>query len=155
MTTEQQSQEKIYQQYAWLILFIVCGLLVVNMVIVGMIEDRAAQFQKDTGVARDALMADYPGVPAAYNLNLSLLYVSLAGLASFALAVTWFGFRTGNRWAWFVMWLLPALLIIMFLLMQQSSLPEIGAIYAGFAIAAVIGLLLPIRKFFPGQSQRG
>ena len=50
------------------------------------------------------------------------------------------------------MWLLPITLALTALLMTQARQPELPVLYGGFALAAVIGLLLPVRKFFPGQS---
>ncbi len=127
-------------------------LLVVNILIVAGVEDHALEFKKDTGVAWDEFTAAYPGVAASYIQEQRLLYMGFASLALFALVITYFGFRQGHRWAWFAMWLLPITLTLAALLLSQSRRPEIGAFYGGFTGVAVIGLLLPIRKFFPKQS---
>ena len=152
MIRAQQSQERAYQKYAWVILFALGVLLVVNIVIVAGVEDHASEFQKDTGVTWQEFTAAYPGVANAYVLNQQLLYVGFTSLALFALIIIYFGFRQGQRWAWYAMWLLPAMLTLPAMLLSQSRRPEIGAFYGVFTIAAVIGLLLPIRKFFPQQS---
>ena len=152
MTTVRQSQEKAYQKYAWLILVALSVLLVVNMVIVAGFEDHAAEFAKDTGTAWDTFATAYPGVAAAYTLNLRTLFVSFGSLGLFALVLSWFGLRQGQRWAWYGLWLLPITMALVTLLFAQSRRPELGAIYAGFAVLAAIGLLLPIRKFFPKAS---
>jgi hypothetical protein len=70
-------------------------------------------------------------------------------MALFALVVTYFGYHQGHRWAWFAMWLLPIMLTLATLVLSQSRRPEISVFYGVIAILDVIGLLLPIRKFFP------
>jgi hypothetical protein len=152
MTTAHQTQEKAYQKYAWVILFLLSILLVVNIVIVAGVVDHASEFQEDTGVTWQELMAAYPGVANAYVLNQQLLYVGFTSLALFALVITYFGVRHGYRWAWFAMWLFAVTLALTAILFNPSKRPDPGIVYAGFAMVTVIGLLLPIRKFFPKQS---
>jgi lipoprotein signal peptidase len=152
MITARPPQEKTYQKYAWVILLALGILLVVNILIVAGVEDHALEFEKDTGVAWHVFTATYPGVAASYIQEQHLLYIGFASLALFALVITYFGFRQGDRWAWFAMWLLPFTLTLAALLLSQSRRPLIGAFYGVFAIVAVIGLVLPIRKFFPKQS---
>lgn len=152
MINARQSQEKAYQKYAWVILFGLGVLLVANILIVVAFASGTSDFEADTGVAWDEFKAAYPGVANAYILEQRLLYVGFAGIALFALVMTYFGLRPGHRWAWFALWVLPAALALTAILMIPGRRPEIGAFYGVFAIAAVIGLLLPIRKFFPKQS---
>ncbi|MCC6192035.1 MAG: hypothetical protein IT318_23650 [Anaerolineales bacterium] len=155
MATARQSQVRAYQEYAWVILFLLSALLVVTTLIVAGVEDHAHEFQADTGATWVEFTAAYPGVADAYVLTQRLLYVGFISLALFALIITYFGVRQGHRWAWWAMWLLPAALVLTTLLFLQSRRPETGAVYGGFAAVAVIGLLLPIRKFVPGQSRPG
>ena len=152
MTTVRQSQEKAYQKYAWLILVVLGVLLLLIILISAGFEDHAAEFAKDTGTAWDTFSTAYPGIAAAYTLNLRTMYVGYAGLGLFVLVLSWFGLRQGQRWAWYGLWLLPITMALVTLLFAQSRRPEIGAIYAGFAVLAVIGLLLPYRKFFSKAS---
>jgi hypothetical protein len=152
MRTEHSSQEKPYEKYAWVILFLLSALLLVIILIVAGLEDHALEFQKDTGVAWEELMAAYPGVAASYTLNLRLLYVAYASLSLFSLVVSYFGLRPGHRWAWYALWLLPAALALTAILLASGRQPDVGAIYGAFAVVVVVGLLLPIRKFFPKQS---
>ncbi|MBI1259502.1 MAG: hypothetical protein GC204_18700 [Chloroflexi bacterium] len=151
MAAAGQAREKAYQRYAWVILFLLSALLVLDIVIVAGVEDHASEFQKDTGVTWQEFTTAYPGVADAYVLNQRLLYVGFTSLALFGLVVTWVGFRHGDRWAWFAMWLLVAALALTALLFAPSRRPEIGAVYGGFGLVALIALLLPIRKFFPSS----
>lgn len=151
MITGHQVREKAYQRYAWVILLLVNTLLAVNVAVVAAV-DRATAFQGDTGVLWQEFTVAYPSVANAYMLNLWLLSVVYTGLALFALIITYFGFRQGQRWAWFAMWLLGAVLTLTAILFNPLKRPDPGMTYAAFAAVTVIGLLLPIRKFFPKQS---
>jgi cytochrome bd-type quinol oxidase subunit 2 len=151
MKTTQALPEKAYEKYAWVILVLLSILLVVNIVIVAGVADHASEFQEDTGVTWQQFTAAYPGVANAYLLNQQLLYVGFIGLALFALIITYFGVRHGHRWAWFATWVFAAALALTAILFNPSKRPDPGVVYAAFAAVTVIGLLLPIREFFPRQ----
>ena len=151
MIAARQSQQRVGRAYAWVILFVLGLLLVLNIVIVVWIEDGANQFELDTGVAWNEFAAAYPSIATSYILTQRLLYLSFAALALFAVVITYFGFRPGHRWAWYAMWLLPATLALTALLTTQSRRPELAIMYAGLALLAVAGLLLPIWRFFGNQ----
>ena len=151
MTTAHPSQERAYQKYAWVILFVLGILLVVNIVVVAF-ESGATQFNEDTGAAWDEFATVYPGVAAAYTLDQRLLLVGFASLALFSLVITWCGLRQGQRWAWVALWLLPIAFAVTAILATQGRRSELPVLYGGLALVAVIGLLLPIRKFFRQQS---
>ena len=143
-----QSQEKAYQKYAWVILFVLSILLVVNIAFVAVFEDHPSEFGKDTGATWSAFTSAYPDVAAAYTFQQHLVYAAFASLALFALLASYFGLRKGDRWAWFSLWLLPAMLILTTLLFfLQSRQPAVGFVYGIYALVAVIGLLLTYRKF--------
>ena len=152
MITAHQSPEKAYQKYAWVILFVLGVLLVLNILIVAAFVSGGNDFKADTGATWNEFAAAYPGIAAAYVLEQRLAYTGFASVALFALVIAYFGFRQGYRWAWFAMWLLPITLVLMAMLLFLSRRPDIGAFYGGLTLVAVIGLLLPIRKFFPRQS---
>ncbi|MCC7451763.1 MAG: hypothetical protein IT324_30420 [Anaerolineae bacterium] len=153
MTTVHQSPEKAYQRYAWVILFLLGILLVVNIVVVAGVEDHVHEFQEDTGTAWNEFAAAYPSVADAYVQNQRLLFLCFASVALFAVIITYFGFRNGNRWAWYAMWLLPATLTVTTIWMIPARQTELPILYGGFTLVAVIGLLLPIRKFFPREGE--
>lgn len=144
--------ERWYQRFAWVILFVLGILLVVNILVVAGVADPATEFQDDTGTSWQAFEAAYPGVANAYMLNQRLLFANFGSLTLFALAVTYFAFRKGQRWAWFAMWLFAATLTLTGILFDPLKRPDPGAVYAVFAAVTVVGLLLPIRKFFPKQT---
>jgi hypothetical protein len=153
MTTERQSQEKIYQRYAWVILFLLSALLTVNIVFVAVFEDHPSEFEKDTGATWSAFTSAYPGVAAAYTFQQHLVYAAFASLALFALLTSYFGLRKGYRWAWLTSWLLPATLILTTLLFfLQSRQPGVGFVYGTYTLVSVIALLLHGRKILSKHS---
>ncbi len=149
MTTASTTNEKAYQKHAWILLFGVGILLALNILALAAFVAGPEQFEVDTGVAWDEFSGAYPSVATAYKLEQRLAYMGFVSVALFALVITFVGFRQGHRWAWYAMWLLPATLALTAVLLALSDQPGIGAFYGVFVVVTVIGLLLPIRKFFP------
>jgi hypothetical protein len=54
--------------------------------------------------------------------------------------------RVGMRWAWWTLWLLPALWLCLFVLA-----PDLFGLL--LALISLAGLLLSRRRFFPGAEQ--
>jgi hypothetical protein len=149
MTSTNATTEKAHQRYAWIFLFVLEILLALNILIVIVESEGPAIFEADTGVAWAEFAAAYPTVATAYRLEQRLAYMGYLSLALFALFVTYFAFRQGRRWAWYALWVLPGTLALTAVLLALSDQPGLGAYYGGFAIVVLIGLLLPIRIFFP------
>ncbi len=143
---------KSYEKYAWLIL-LAAGLLwlVVGFVAVfqpeGIFE---ADAQSVTKIPWSELKASSP---AATNFvifvygQMGLLKISWS---FFVLAITLTGYRRGEKWAWYTMWSVPALLIVDGLF----SVVYIGDIFQMLQFIPIttitlLGLLLPYRIFFP------
>jgi len=66
------------------------------------------------------------------------------------LAITLTGFRKGEKWAWFTMWLVPATLVGQGLF-NSVLLGDFNEMLPWIPITTVslLGLFLPYRKFFP------
>jgi hypothetical protein len=97
----------------WLILLILSGLAAINHIVLTFVLDEPVLF---IGWA-------------AYNL--------------YAIAVLYFPFRRGERWAWFTSWLL----VIGFASLILFD-AEVGPFYLGAAVLFTIGLLLTRSAFF-------
>jgi len=73
----------------------------------------------------------------------------------FLLAITLTGYRKGERWAWYAMWLAPAILVcqaifdVYFLGDINEALP-----WVPITFLSLVGLFLPYRKFFPRSQAR-
>jgi len=145
--------ERVYEKYAWII-FLALGLL---WLVVGLVAvfDPEGIFEKDaqsvTDVpwselkASDPVAADF--VVFVYG-QMGLVKISWS---FFVLVIALTGYRREEKWAWYTMWSVPALLI---------SNALFSAIYIGDAsetlefvpitTITLVGLLLPYRRFFPG-----
>ncbi len=90
-------------------------------------------------------------VEAYHELGLTVL-----ALGAIAMAIAAFPFREGQRFAWYVSWLMPALWLGYFvsLAYQESQLGQ-GPIYPFliFPLLGALGQLLPYRKFFPKKQR--
>jgi len=71
----------------------------------------------------------------------------------FLLAITLTGYRKGEKWAWYAMWLAPAVLVCQAIL-DATFLGDVNQMLKWIPITsiALFGLLLPYRKFFPKQT---
>jgi len=66
------------------------------------------------------------------------------------LVITLTAYRRGEKWAWYTMWLMPAVLVTQGIF-DSVSLGDINEMVKWIPVTAVslLGLLLPYRKFFP------
>lgn len=149
MSVKSGPPEKIYQKHAWLILFVLAVLLTLNTAFILVRGTDPAVFEMDTGVAWAEFSSAYPTVATFVTLMERLLAAGLMGFGVFAAIVTILKYRTGERWAWYTMWLLPGMLALLATLLYLHDQAYVGVYYAGATVIAVLGLLLPIRKFFP------
>jgi len=140
--------ERVYEKYAWVIL-LALGLLwlVVGIIAVfqpeGIFETDA---QSVTNMPWSELKASSP-MAADFIIfvygQMGLLKISWS---FFVLAITLTGYRRGEKWAWYIMWSVPALLV--------SDALFIGDVsqtlqFIPITTITLLGLLLPYRKFFP------
>ena len=70
------------------------------------------------------------------------------------LAITLTGYRKGEKWAWYTLWLVPALLVGQGIF-NSVFLGDINEMLPWVPITTItlFGLLLPFRKFFPKDRQ--
>ena len=149
ISSASQTAETILQRHGWIFLFVLEILLALNILLVIAIAEGPEDFEADTGVAWAEFSEAYPTVATAFKLEQRVAFTGYLGLTLFALGITFFAFRNGLRWAWYTMWILPGVLAVTAALFVPSDQPNLATYYGGFAGVAVIGLLLPIRKFFP------
>ena len=151
-TSAGATNEKFYEKYAWVIL-LAAGLLwlVVGIVAVyqpeGIFEGDA---QSVTNIPWSELKASSP---VAANFVI-FIYVQMGLLmiswALFVIAITLTGYRKREKWAWYIMWSVPAHLVSnalfnsIFIGDISQTLPFIP-----MTTITLLGLLLPYRKFFP------
>ncbi len=148
---EHTNGEKGYQRHAWLILFILEILLLLNLLFVIAVAEGPDNFQADTDVSWVEFSQTYPSVATAYLLEQRGFLSVYVGLTLLALIVTFFAFREGNRWAWYALWIFPATVTLTAVLFALSEEPDLAAYYGIYAVVVVVVLLLPIRRFFPAN----
>jgi len=144
--------ERKYEKYGWVVyLFLGLLWLVVGLTQVFNMDALAEEdAQHITGMSLSELDASSP---KAYEMirwiygNLGMLKTSWS---FFLLAVTLTGYRKGEKWAWYTLWLAPTLLIGTGLF-NSVFFGDFNEMFQWFPITTIslIGLLLPYRKFFP------
>jgi len=145
--------EKAYSKHAWIFLFVfgILWLLYGFSLLIIPTPELSTPFESIAGIPWSELVASSPRV-ANVLIYLTRALGVLALLASiFIIAVSAKSYRRGERWAWYISWLLPVLGGT-FLALDVSS--GAGGSYvlfydALFLILPLPGLLLPYRKFFP------
>ena len=150
MSQPDVSQAKAYQRYAWIVLFLIGILLVVSGLYVTVAGTDEAEFENSTGLAWSELSATYPEVAEYITRLIKFLGYGFLGFAVFSVAVVWVGYRRAERWAWYTMWILPAVTGATAVTGLASG-SELGYYYGGMAVISLIALVLPFRLFFAAE----
>jgi hypothetical protein len=142
--------EKFYQKYAWLLLFVPGILFTLSSIALALTGGfDMSSFEESTGTAWSEFSAAEPAA-AAFILQLErLIGVGSTGFALFAAAIAWTSYRRGVRYAWYIMWIFPLILGVKAVVFFDGDAVGLGAYYGVVAVIALLGLLLPYRKFFP------
>jgi hypothetical protein len=144
--------ERVYEKYAWMILLAV-GLLWLVVGIVAVFQPEGifeADAQAVTNMPWNELKASSP-MAADFVIfvygQMGLLKISWT---FFVLAITLTGYRKGEKWAWYMMWSVPALLVSD-AVFSVVFIGDINQALQFIPITAItmLGLLLPYRIFFP------
>jgi hypothetical protein len=146
---------KWYERYAWILLFVMGLLLVllgVSYIVIALPERSGSELALREGRVYTAALLEQAPPQLALVVGVSERSGGIfeAGFGLFVLAVTWSRFRQGDRWAWWVLWLLPAALLA-----ECLNVARAGAILGPlpvFVVVPVLGLVLPIRRFFGSRS---
>ena len=151
-TNAEVTKEKFYEKYAWVIL-LAAGLLWLMVGIVAVYQSEGifeGDAQSVTNIPWSELKASSP-VAANFVIfiygQMGLLMISWS---LFVIAITLTGYRKGEKWAWYIIWSVPAHLVSdalfnsIFIGDISQTLPFIP-----MTTITLLGLLLPYRKFFP------
>lgn len=145
--------EKLYERHAWMI-FVALGLLWLVVGIIAVFQPEGI-FENDAESVTDMpwgeLEASSPEaadfVVFVYG-QMGLLKISWS---FFVLVITVTGYRAGERWAWYTMLSVPALLVTD-ALFSAAYIGDASQMLEFIPITTItlLGLALPYRKFFPG-----
>jgi|AVFP01.1.fsa_nt_gi hypothetical protein len=146
--------EKRYQKYAWVILFTV-GFLgaIASYPFLQGIEPSPEYFKSMTGVTWDNFIDSGHYTERYIHDALKLTGVLFIGLCILIMAISATAFRKGERWAWAVLWYFPIMLGWVTWLLYVDSGNDWSSWVTHFVLTVmcVLGLLLPVRRFFPAQ----
>ena len=152
------SRVRVYEKYGWLI-FIALGLL---WLIVGLNQlfTPDAVFSNDvqriTGMSLSELEASNPESIELVHFLFGAIGNLKISWSFLVLAVTLTGYRRGEKWAWYTLWLAPAILVSQGII-DSILLGDINEMLQWIPITSIslLGLLIPIRKFFPKKPRSG
>jgi hypothetical protein len=155
-------KERIYEKYAWILVGVAPVIFIISPIVGGYFIGRPhpAALKTITGLTLEQIGAENPRI-----VYLVLQLYRNLGLAWFALgfigiAIAAFPFRKGLRFAWYVSWVWPAYLagfvvstaILTSQLGENSGMLASGpATFVVVLVIALLGQLLPVRKFFPKE----
>lgn len=145
-------KERAYVKYGWVV-FLGLGLLwlVVGLTQVfnpdTLIEDET---QHVTDMSLSELEASSPDATEMVHFLYGAVGMLKTSWSLLVLAITLTGFRKGEKWAWYTLWLVPVLLVGQGLF-NSVFLGDPKELLQWIPITTVtlVGLLLPYRKFFP------
>ena len=119
--------ERAYERYGWMILSVSALLGIFSAVV--------------TTLPPISWFWD-PLYTSAYSI-MGAWGVTWVGFELFALILIAIPFRRGERWAWYTLWMLPLMWVSQFVFSPDLA-------YLMLAALTTAGLLLPLRRFFPG-----
>jgi len=123
-------------------------LLVIFVIILFLIDGEDQFMYGDYGAAWTMLQSKYPNVAVDFAHSVKSNLSTALGVGLYSLTIIKFAFKNKERWAWFALWILPAILIedILYAIKKQT-----GFVYwfGGHVAVAIFGLLISYRAFFP------
>jgi hypothetical protein len=152
-TMNTTANERFYEKYAWVI-FLCIGIMVLAGGIPHVFGNNTDPTLVETisGQTVEELKTSNPMFFGLYNFYFRGGGLSDVGVAFFLIVISIFAYRQGQKWAWYAFWFVPlyflswiALSVSLPSASQSSLLPPLLVII----VLSLLGLLLPLRKFFP------
>lgn len=149
--------EKAYEKHAWIVLFAL-GLIQLLAFgfgywilggLGGSLRPDDIALKNFTGITWDQLVARVPGIGSYISLLGREVGINDIGYGILVIAISFVSYRKGERWAWYALWIIPVR-IVGFMANDLSGGSSFGVVMGiPFIVVALLGLLLPYRKFFP------
>lgn len=114
-----------------------------------------------TGMTWEQLEATSPNAAAMIDFKVRLGGIQFLFLGLFSMAIALTGFRRGERWAWYTMWLYPLFLgLHSLVILSAYRHPQAGIpvpLVSGPVVLVITALTLALsyRRFFPKQQKPG
>jgi hypothetical protein len=102
-----------------------------------------------TGLTWEQIVSQSPAAAKSTSYFIGQFGIAEAGFGLLTMGISALGYRKGERWAWYVLWFVP---IILLGYVVTNFLAGTGTFWVELSvtlIVALLGLLLPIRRFFP------
>ncbi len=145
MSSTSPMPKKTYEKHAWIMLFALGTLYLL------------AAFTHVTGLSLEdlaqELQAASPTIAHFVRFTDREAGIDLAGFAILAMVIAAGSYRKGDRWAWYVLWILPLHMLALTATSLVAGQTFGLALSVPFVIIALLGLLLPYRMFFPKKQQ--
>jgi cbb3-type cytochrome oxidase subunit 1 len=144
--------ERANEKFGWMV-FLFLGLL---WVVVGLVqvfspdELLRTDTQLITGMSWSELKTLSPVATDLVRFHYGGMGLLKTSWSFLVLAITLTGYRRGEKWAWYTMWLVPALLVWN-AIYNVNFTGNVNQMLEWIPVTTVslLGLLLPYRKFFP------
>lgn len=140
--------ERGYERYAWIIL-LALGVAAIGFGFNDIFFPEPSDppyVQTLTGKTWDDIVAEEPGLAEVIRVMDRAVGLGLLGFGLLMVAIAAVPYRRGERWAWYASWAAPTVLLGFLAITLQGSL---WLMFAILLVLALLGLLLPWRKFFP------
>jgi len=153
------ANEKFYEKYAWVV-FLIIGVIVLAGAIPHTfgINTDPTLVQTISGKTIDEIKTSSPMFFNLYSFYFSGGGLSDLGFAFLIIVISLFAYKQGQKWAWYSFWFIPAYFLAWTVLSstlpsesQSSLFPPLIVIIA----LSLVGLLLPVRKFFSKKTGEG
>jgi len=145
--------EKAYEKHAWILLFAIglLGLVSALPLLFGVDPD-PARIEGIIGMTMSEVKVSNPRFFDLVTFSLRVVGLGNLGYTFLIIAISVTAYRRGEKWAWYALWSLPAFYIASTaILLSIGPTPLELVLLPLLVILSLLGLLLPYRKFFPGQ----
>lgn len=150
----QSRVERAHEKYAWVILTAIGALIMIGGVphSLGINSDPATPVGI-IGMGLSEFEASNPVFFDLYDFYFRGGGLSDMGVAFYVIVISATAYRKGERWAWYVLWSVPAFFLGHAAIVMNfgESLAHLLPFLAVFTVLSIMGLLLPIRRFFPKE----
>ena len=150
--------EKVYEKYAWILLFAIGVLILVSGVPHSLgINTDPETVERIIGMTLNEFKDSNPAFFDLYIFYFRFGGLSDLGVAFFIMAISLTAYRKGEKFAWYILWFIPAFFIgsaaitMSTITMSVESSLSLLLPITMFVILSLLGLLLPYRKFFPSK----